>query len=339
VEHGRQKAAVMADLNSFPFRWPWWLRSPHLQTFAARCLRRPDHPPLLLERWDTPDDDFLRIHRFDGADDKPVALLLHGLEGSAQSNYILGLTKRLSELAWSVVVMEHRSCGGEMNRARRMYHSGETTDLAFVIDTLTQRRPSTPIYIAGFSLGGNQTAKWLGEVGDSAPPSVKAAAVVSPPYDLATSGRRLDRGFHRAYVRHFLRTLIPKAEAKERQYPGCFDIDAVRRSATFEEFDTHATAALHGFRDAADYYEKVSCGQFLPGVRRPTLLLSAADDPFNPGSTLPRVTAAKSPFLYPQFPERGGHVGFIRRERTCRVGYWAEEQIVRFFSACEKMGQ
>jgi predicted alpha/beta-fold hydrolase len=291
-----------------------------------------------LERWETPDSDFLRIHRFSGQEDKPVALLLHGLEGSAQSSYIIGLTKRLSELAWSVIVMEHRSCGGEMNRARRMYHSGETTDLAFVIDTLVQRRPSVPIYIAGFSLGGNQTAKWLGELGDSVSPNVRAAAVVSAPYDLAVSGRRLDRGFHRGYVRHFLRTLIPKAEKKERQYPGCIDMEAVRRSTTFEEFDTHATAALHGFRDAADYYDKVSCGQFLPHIRRPTLLLSAGDDPFNPSSTLPQGVAAQSPFLHPLFPNRGGHVGFIQRANGRRVGYWAEEQIVRFFSACEKLG-
>ncbi len=293
----------------------------------------------MLERWETPDDDFLRIHRFHGHEDKPVALLLHGLEGSAQSSYIVRMTKRLSELAWSVVVMEHRSCGGEMNRARRMYHSGETTDLAFVVDTLVHQRPSTPIYIAGFSLGGNQTAKWLGEAGDSVSPNVIAAAIVSAPFDLAVSGRRLDRGLHRAYVRHFLRTLIPKAEIKERQYPGCFDIEAVRRSATFEDFDTHATAALHGFRDAADYYAKVSCGQFLPGIRRPTLLISAADDPFNPRSTLPRESAARSPFLHPKFPDRGGHAGFMRHERGSQIGYWAEEQIVRFFLACEKMTQ
>ena len=338
MEQSRRKATVMADLNRHPFRWPWWLRNPHLQTLGARCVRRLEHRPLTLERWQTPDKDFLRIHSFSGREDKPVALLLHGLEGSAQSNYIVGLTKRLSVLSWSVFVMEHRSCGGEMNRARRMYHSGETTDLAFVIDTLSQRHPSNPIYLAGFSLGGNQTAKWLGESGDSVSPNLKAAAVVSAPYDLAVSGQRMDRGFHRAYVRHFLRTLIPKAETKERQYPGCIDMEAVRRSTTFEEFDTHATAALHGFRDAADYYDKVSCGQFLPGIRRPTLLISAADDPFNPSSTLPRESAAQSPFLHPLFPSRGGHVGFIRRARKHRVGYWAEEQIVRFFSACEMLG-
>ncbi len=150
MEQGRQKVAVMAELNHRPFRWPWWLRNPHLQTVAARCLRRPEHRPRILERWGTPDNDFLRIHSCKGQEDKPVALLLHGLEGSAQSTYIVGLTKRLSELAWSVIAMEHRSCGGEMNRARRMYHSGETTDLAFVVHTLIQRRPSTPIYIAGF---------------------------------------------------------------------------------------------------------------------------------------------------------------------------------------------
>ena len=133
------------------------------------------------------------------------------------------------------------------------------------------------------------------------------------------------------YCRQFLRTLIPKAVAKERQFPGCLDIAAVRRCKSFAEFDTHGTAALHGFSDAEDYWTQVSCGQFLLHVRRPILLIAAADDPFNPGATHPHGVAARSSFVHALFTARGGHAGFVRGWSPFRARYWAEEQIARFF--------
>ena len=328
-----RKAQVMEVLNRHPFVPPFWLRGPHVQTVGARYVRRLPTPSAQLERLRTPDNDFLRIHTIEGDPDNPVALILHGLEGSLESTYVLGLVREIRKLGWTVVVMEHRSCGGEMNRAKRLYHSGETSDLAFAVDTLIRRRPDARIYVTGFSLGGNQCAKWLGEEGDAIPEAVRAAAVVSAPFDLVESGKYMDSGVRLLYVRHFLRMLIPKAIEKEQQYPGCVNIDAVTMSRTFREFDTHGTAALHGFRDSHDYYSKVGCGQFLHGIRRPTLLLSAADDPFNPASTLPREAADASPYLHPQFPDRGGHVGFIQGGPPRRLRYWAEEQIARFFQA------
>ena len=164
-------------------------------------------------------------------------------------------------------------------------------------------------------------------LGSRAPP----AAVISAPYDLLASGVHMDSSISRFYVLHFLRMLIPKALAKERQYPGCLDTARVRRARTFHEFDDAATAPLHGFASAEDYYRRSGCGQYVAGIRRPTLLLSAADDPFNPGATLPRDQADASPYLYPQFTPRGGHVGFLRRG----FGSWAEEQTARFFALCE----
>lgn len=333
----RRKEAVLSELDRFPFEPAPWLLGGHAQTVLSWFIRRAPDAGLRLERWTTPDDDFLRVHLREGAPDKPAAVLLHGLEGCAQSSYLVVLANMLLARGWSIAAMEHRSCGGEMNRAKRMYHSGETSDLAFVVRALAERWPSKPIYIAGYSLGGNVTAKWLGETGEATPEVVRAAAVVSAPFNLLVSGPNMDSGARRLYVKHFLRTLIPKALAKERQYPGCLDPERVRRSRTFWEFDTYATAALHGFRDADDYYAKVSCGQFLPNIRRPTLLLSAADDPFNPASTLPRETAKASPYLHAQFPDQGGHVGFVARGTRDDARWWAEEQIVRFFEAYHRM--
>lgn len=329
----------MSALETHPFEPPWWLKNAHAQTVWSRYGDRATLPPMELERWDTPDDDFIRVHISEGDDDKPVAVLLHGLEGSVNSTYLVRLVIRIIALGWTVVAVEHRSCGGEMNRARRIYHSGATEDLDFVVRKLTHERPETDLYIAGYSLGANVTAKWLGENGDDVPAQVKAAAAVSAPYDLLAAEPFIDSGVRRLYVKRFLRDLIPKAIEKERQYPGCVDIEAVRKSRTFREFDRHATAALHGFEDAEDYYAKVACGQFLPQIRRPTLLLSAADDPFNPPGTLPHDMADASPFLHPQFPPNGGHVGFVKKSEDGSLGFWAEDQVTRFFSAYhERLG-
>lgn len=324
------KDRILEALNAHPYRAPAWLRWNHAQTAWGPLWR--NHPPLPFrrERVTTPDDDFIYLHRIDGELHRPTVLLLHGLEGSVRSSYVMGTSALLHAAGWEIVVMEYRSCSGELNNARRLYHSGETTDLAFIVNWLIGNRPGIRLYLMGTSLGGNVTLKWLGETPEDVPDAVQAAAALCPPFDLMRSGPHIDRAFGGLYVRRFLRSLIPKAVAKETQYPGCLDVERVKMARTFEAFDTYATAALHGFRDAHDYWARVACGQFLAGIRVPTMLIAAADDPFNPGDTLPHATANASPYLYPQFTEDGGHVGFVYG--TLREpGYWAEEQVVRFF--------
>ncbi len=333
----RFKREVMRELDEGPFRPAPWLRNAHAQTVWSRYGHQAQLPPMRLERWDTPDDDFLRVHWLDGDPELPIALLLHGLEGSVESTYIVRLVNELAAERWNIAVMEHRSCGGEMNRARRLYHSGETADIDFMVREIESRYPDVPLYIAGYSLGANVTAKWLGEQSDSTPANVRAAAVVSAPFSLVDSGPFLDSGVRQLYARHFLRKLIPKAIEKERQYPGSLDLDRIQRSKTFRDFDTFGTAALHGFADAEDYYAKSGCGQFLEHIRRPVMLLSAADDPFNPGFTLPHKLAAESPYLHAQFTKLGGHVGFVNAGAGRALCYWAEQQIVRFFLAYHRL--
>ncbi len=330
------KPRILAELARHPYRAPAWLQWNHGQTAWGPFFRREALPPYRLEHIETPDDDFLRLHILDAKPDAPTALLLHGLEGSVQSAYNIGMARLLSGAGWNVVAMEFRSCGGVMNRAKRLYHSGETTDLAFVVDELIHRNPAARIYLAGTSLGGNVTAKWLGESAESIPQNIQGAAVVCPPFDLLRSGPHIDHVLGGAYVRHFLKTLIPKAIEKEAQYPGCVDLDRIRNAKTFEDFDTWGTAALHGFEDAFDYWRRVACGQFLPDIRVPTMLLASADDPFNPPDTLPRDAAEASPYLIPQFTNRGGHVGFVYGP-PWRPRYWAEEHVVRYFTLLESL--
>lgn len=335
-EQAEFKSRVLAELDRHPFTPPLWLTNAHFQTsWSVFYRKRPDIEPR-YEQWDTPDNDFLNLYFIDGKPDKPVVLLLHGLEGSVKSNYILGLMDSFSSMGWGSVCFEHRTCGGAMNKAKRTYHSGEASDLHFVVHRLIEQRPDIRIFIAGFSLGGNVTGRWLGMLGESIPDQVKAASLICPPFDLTISGPHLDSVLWGAYTRWFFRTLIPKALEKAQQYPGVMDPEKIRAAKTFREYDTHATAALHGYRDAHDYWSCVSCGQYLHGVRRPTLLVASADDPFNPPETLPRRVAEASPFLHPQFTEKGGHVGFVYGTWQ-NSRHWAEEQTIRFFTLYDEL--
>lgn len=303
----------------------------HRQTAFAPAFRRRARLPFALERWHTPDDDFIRVHIAEGEPDQPIVVLLHGLEGDVGSPYIQGLARRLVTLRYTVVVMEQRSCGGEMNRARRLYHLGSVDDVGLVLARVRSRWPQGEICAVGYSAGGNQLALWLAEQGERASSILTAAVVVSAPFDLMRTGPHLDLAFGGWYARWFLRTLIPKARQKAEQFPGCLDVERVVRARTFAEFDDAATAPLHGFLSVEHYWRTVSCGPVLCQIRTPTLLLSAVDDPFHPPDTLPRDISDRSPWLYGVFPEVGGHVGFVNLHRG-RPQYFGETLVVRFLS-------
>lgn len=305
-----------------------WLPGPHAQTlFAALGRRRPD-VVLAPEILPTPDGDAVWLWHHRVVDGNPTVVLLHGLEGSADSVYLLGTVERLAAAGWNSTVLEFRCCGGRLNRARRTYHSGETTDLDLVVRYLAGARPNEPLLAVGFSLGGNVLAKWLGEQGRAAP--ILAAAIVAAPYDLATCARTLDRCLFGRYSRYFLRTLIEKAEIKQRQFGTLFDMRRVRACRTIVEFDDCVTAPLHGFRDAWDYYEKCSSRPLLAAIRVPTLLVAAADDPYIPARVFPQEIAAANPCLTPVLTRYGGHLGFVEGPSPRRASYWAEARAVAF---------
>lgn len=329
------KAALLSHLNAHPFRAAWWLRNRHAQSCWGPLVRR--QVPIDYERqsWDTPDGDRLTVCLHRGEIDKPWVLLLHGLEGTINSFYITAFNHAFHALGWNVATMLFRSCDGEINRSRRIYHMGETSDLDWVVGQLPERLGVERLHIAGVSLGANVLCKWLGERGDDVPGLVQSAAAISPPFRPDFSIDYFEKSFFGLYTRKFLRTLIPKALEKERQFPGAIDTDAVRRCTTFRIYDTEVTARLHGFDDAMDYWLKVGCAQFLPAIRIPTMLLTSADDPFNPESTIPREFADASPWLLPQWTDRGGHVGFVSGKWPWAPDYWLEKHLVRFFEAID----
>lgn len=326
------KESLSAALARDPFRPAPGMRNAHVQTCWSSLLRPRPKAFSHRERLPLADGDTLSLHVAEGLPGAPTVLLLHGLEGSAQSHYIANLALRFVRIGWSAVAMEFRTCDGRMNRARRMYHSGDTADVAAVLAHLRERWPRRSLYAVGHSLGANVLGKYLGERGAAAP--LAGAALVSPPFALVDSCKALDTVLGGFYARRFLHTLLPKALAKERQYPRCLDARRVARCRTIWEFDDAATAPLHGFAGARDYYERCGCGQFLPRVAVPTLVLAAEDDPMNPAHTIPRRALRESPWIVPAIVRRGGHLGFLER-RNGRLDWWAERTVLRFLRALD----
>ena len=317
----------------------WWVPGPHLRTMWGRLTRRRLTTPVRVERWTTPDDDVLELRRLDppssAATPPPHLVFLHGLEGGVHSHYVANLFAEAVRRGWSADLMLFRGCAGEVNRTRRFYHSGETTDFDFALRRIVAERPDAPIGLAGVSLGGNVLLKWLGERGDSGvPATVRGAVAVSVPFDLARGCRYLSRGFSRVYERFFLRSLLAKARRKLARHPDLCDAEALDRVRTLWDFDNVVTAPVHGFRNALDYYTQSSSIHYLSSVRVPTLLLSAVDDPFLPPEVLDEVrsVARDNPALELEFVRRGGHVGFVSGRVPWRPVYYAEWRVADFLS-------
>ena len=279
----------------------------------------------------TGDGDFVDLDWLDAsaAPAAPLLVILHGLEGSCRSHYVQGLLGLARAEGWRAVVLNFRSCSGEPNRLPRFYHSGDTGDLDEVVRMLATREPGLTVAAVGVSLGGNVLLKWLGERGDAAPTAVRAAVGISVPFDLEQCARVLDRGFQKwVYTANFMRSFRQKVRAKALVYGPFVDLAAVRRARTFAAYDRVVTAPLHGFADEVDYWRRASCGPYLGAVRRPTLLISAVDDPFVPPTALP------DPAMLPrnvalEVTARGGHVGFIEGS-PWRMSSWAEHRAVGF---------
>jgi predicted alpha/beta-fold hydrolase len=303
-----------ADAAFSPFVPAWWLPGAHLPTIWAKRGRRQPTVHDRIERVATPDSDHLTLLRMGVATDQaPHLLVLHGLEGTMHAKYAHGLLASAKRRGWTGDLMMFRTCDGEMNAARRMYHSGETGDVDFIARRIVAERHGQPVFVVGVSLGGNVLLKWLAELGGAATGLVKGAVAMSVPADLAAGSRYLEHGLGPLYVRHFLNTLKPKAYAKDKQYPGCIDIHRVRDARSFWDFDDAATAPLHGFRSAADYYSRSSSLPLLPLVQVPSAVLVAQDDPFIPPPVIGALedVARTSAVISVHTTRRGGHVGWV----------------------------
>src|SRR5438093_873223 len=331
----REAPIAGAGVVAAAFRPPWWCRNGHLQTIWSSLFRR-DRIRSRRERIATRDGDFVDLDWVDAARPAgaPLLLVLHGLEGSSRSHYSVGLMRLAGARGWRALTLNFRSCSGELNRLPQVYHSGHTDDLDHVVGLLLERHPDAPIGVVGVSLGGNVLLKWLGERELDAPKQLVGAVAISAPFDLVPCARVLDRGLRRrVYTSSFLGPMRDKVRRKAERDPDfaiLVDLELALRARTFAEYDRAVTARLHGFADEHDYWVRASRGRELARVHRPTLLLSALDDPLVPPKALPE-TSPLPPWVRAEFTERGGHAGFVEGW-PWRAGSWAERRGLDFLS-------
>ena len=313
------------------YRAPRWLIGAHAQTIYP-TLRKPPTVELRRERVATPDGDFVDFDWLDAsaAVDTPTVVLFHGLEGSSSSHYARALLQRLRAIGWRGVVPHFRGCSGEPNLLPRAYHSGDYAEVGWMLSALRARLPAAPLYAVGVSLGGSALLNWLGREEARARTTLAAAVAVSAPLDLTAAGIAIGQGMNRIYARHFLSTLVPKALAMARRFPGALDAAAIRRAQSMHAFDEVVTAPLHGFSGADDYWRRASSKPWLRSIAVPTLVLNARNDPFIPASSLPDPRQASSAVTLEQ-PRHGGHAGFAMGRFPGRLD-WLPDRLLQFFA-------
>ncbi len=317
-----------------PFQPARGIANCHMQTIAGHYGRSQEG--IVFHRWrlDTPDGDFLDLDFPEvaghlPAENAPLVLLLHGLEGSARSSYAYEAYRQLAWRGMRSVGLNYRSCSGQLNRRPYTYHAGETGDIIFVLQQLGQWFPHATLGAVGFSLGANMLLKYLGEQGKASP--LVAAAAVSPPFALDRSMEGIENSISRIYNRYFMRALHQKMQARAPLLDGLVDMERVLAAATFRELDEALTVPLYGFADVWDYYYQSSSGRYLPGICVPTLIIRSLDDPLFHPDDIPYDALTANPYLTAVITPHGGHVGFAEGQPG-QLNWWAERQVARFLA-------
>jgi predicted alpha/beta-fold hydrolase len=306
-----------------------FFRNPHVLTIAGNYWQRQldeKRFPVQARLFETEPGVQVLVHSQIPSETAAGQLILvHGLEGSSAAGYARSLAQAALEAGYAVHRYNMRSCGGtEHLSGTTLYHSGQTSDLLAVI---RQLQGQSPIFLAGFSLGGNVVLKLAGELGEFARESIAGVAAVSTPIDLAACVRQLDRRVNFIYSNRFLSRLKQRVRLKERLTPGLFPIEKLDRVKSVYQFDDHFTAFSFGFGTADNYYATQSSKQFLDRIRIPTLLVQAKDDPLIPFEVYDHPAFSQNPCLRLLAVEHGGHLGFVAKGKP---RFWLDQVLVQW---------
>ena len=304
-------------------------KSKHFNTIYRTLFHKID-VGFQRERMETSDGDFMDID-FSTVGSKNVVIVIHGLEGSSTSKYVTAMSQISNEEGFDAAAVNLRGCSGETNRLMSSYHSGKTNDLAEIIDYLETKKTYENIYIVGYSLGGNLLLKYMGEQRGDYSSKIKGAVGVSVPCDLKGSSEAVAKFWNMVYMQRFLISLKKKTKIKLEQFPeNDLKSEAILNSKNFLDFDNFFTAPVNGFQDANDYWKRNSCNQFLEDIKIPSLLVTAADDPFLSESCIPVKEARNNKYFHLEVTKYGGHVGYNSNFEN-GSGFWLEKRIIDFF--------
>ncbi|MFN8353255.1 MAG: alpha/beta fold hydrolase [Spirosomataceae bacterium] len=332
----------MPLIEQSTYRPPRWLKNKqHLQTIIPSAFRKVSGVDYVRERLELPDGDFLDLDWSFAANTilpkppdsaRPLVILSHGLEGSSERTYMLGMVRTFNQKGYDALAWNLRGCSGEPNRLERFYHHGATDDLKAVIDYVLALGRYHEIVLVGFSLGGNLVLKYLGEQAESTPNAIKKAVAMSAPCDLLSSAPLLSNGLmSRFYARRFKNKLLAKVKAKAQK--GIISAEKANRLLainSLEELTETYVAPLHGFVDAEDYYIKNSSMYYLENIRVPTLLFNASNDPMLSEGCSPTSTCRQSSYVFLEVTPEGGHCGFLPDKLMDGWMYWSEWRTLQF---------
>ncbi len=316
-----------------PFHPHPLLRNPHAQTLASTFWRRrfPRLPRSTPREFETEPGTRIRgeCHWQTRPGECPTLILVHGLEGSSDSGYMLGLAERAFAGGWNAVRLNQRNCGGTETLTPTLYNSGLSNDYRAVMMHLIERDSLPEIFFAGYSMGGNLILKMAGELPDAAPQQLRGVAAVCPALDLARCVDAVGLQRNLIYQNHFVSGLKNRMRRKGKLYPGLYDLSRMQRVRTLREFDDVITATYCGFSGASDYYERSSALRVVDKIKIPTLIVTAQDDPFVPFESFsdPALTGNTNVTLIA--PSHGGHCAFISKYRG-EDRFWAEARIMEF---------
>jgi len=308
-------------------------RNPHLATIAGNFWRRPESEqqwPVETVVYETEPNVRVLIHSQRPAGNlKGELILVHGLEGSSASGYARSMVHAALERGWVTHRFNMRGCGGADELAVTGYHAGQTSDLlAFLRDR--RKASSLPIFLIGFSLGGNVALKLAGELGESAQELLSGVCAVSTPIDLAACVAALGQPQNFIYQNRFLDRLKDRIRRKNRLSPDVYTLEHLPKIKTIEDFDDHYTARLFGFGTAANYFRTQSANQFLERIRVPTLLIQSKDDPLIPFQVFDHPAIGSNPYLTLLAVEHGGHLGFLSRGKA---RFWLDGTVLGWADA------
>jgi predicted alpha/beta-fold hydrolase len=327
-----------------PFRPRGWLRGGHVQTVASFLIPRRIHLPEAETRMVEVAAGVQVLCHCHWQADRAKALtvvIVHGLEGSSDSQYMQGTAAKALRAGMNVVRYNQRNCGGTDALAPVLYHSGLSGDVGAVVRSVIERDKVSRLALAGFSMGGNLVLKLAGEWGHDPPPQLRAVAACCPSLDLAASADALHAPSNRIYETYFLWALGRRMRQKARLFPGQFDPQRLKGLRSLREFDDKVTAYYCGFAGADDYYDRASAAHVVGSISVPTLILHAANDPFIRITPATRRKIIANPHIHFVEVEDGGHCAFIGTksrngfgpgEAVHDDGYWAETEIVKFLN-------
>lgn len=317
----------MPIINAQEYLPRWSHRNGHLGTLIPHFFHNRSPNLYTRERISTPEGDFLDVDKIFNSKDK-LAILCHGLEGSASSNYILNMSSLLVAHGFDILAINYRGCSGEMNKKLRMYHSGATDDIHTVLSTYESSYDT--IALVGYSLGANMVIKYMGESSFEKSDKIKATIGISAPCDLAACSEVISRPGNYFYEKRFLVSLTEKIRAKAQLFPNKIDLDKLKIVKTLRDFDDYFTGPIHGFKNATEYYAINSSNRYLGNIKSPTMIINACNDPFLDSNMFPIKQAQGSEYVHLLMPKYGGHVGFMGLGHK---NSWADLKAVDFITS------